>query len=132
MHPRGSSLVTSIASVVGLVLVGVGGYNLVTSGCVTGACSAGAAVSAVSTSSAHSCGSGCSEHGPKPAVVEASTGAEACCEGKGRTDGKACCGTSACSTDSNKDCDKPCDGDSKDAAPAAEPATEPTEVAANN
>jgi len=120
----GSSLFTSIASVAGLVLVGVSGYNMVTTGCILGKCEAGAVVTSVSTESSHSCGSGCSDHANEDSnVIEASqktdaSKADGCCNGEGLKED--CCGGTSCSPE-GKDASS-CD-ESKECAPAATPKT---------
>lgn len=79
----GSGLWTTIGAVVGLVAIGYGGYNVLTTGCPLGTCSESSAASVVPASAAD-------------------TSKEAChAEGAECTKGEACTKTEACTKDAN-------------------------------
>jgi hypothetical protein len=129
---------TSIASisavVAGLLGVGVGGYNLVTTGCPLGTCAAPATTTQVSTDADHACALGCGHESHTKDVVAAGAvsgekkDAHGCCHSE-----KACSeevvaagAVSDKSASDKKDCDaSACDkaeacckkGEKKDGAP---------------
>jgi hypothetical protein len=86
---------TSIGAVaLGLIAVGVGGYNLITTGCPFGTCDA-PTTTAVSTTTEHSCALGCEHDHDAPvvsaaAVSEKSEKKEACCHGEHADHAKSC------------------------------------------
>ncbi|MFZ2873374.1 MAG: hypothetical protein WAZ94_02705 [Phycisphaerales bacterium] len=68
----GSGLWTTIGAVVGLVAIGYGGYNVLTTGCPLGTCSESASASVVPASTADKAGEACHAEG------EACTKTEGC------------------------------------------------------
>lgn len=125
---------TSIASitavVAGLLGVGVGGYNLITTGCPLGTCASPAVTTQVSAVEDHNCALGCGHESHKSEVVAAGAvsaegkdahgcchSAKSCSEGEviaaGAVSEKKECDASAC--DKAETCCKK--GEKKECAP---------------
>ncbi len=127
------SLVKPVIALVGLAAVGVGGYNLVTTGCPLGTCQEEAAVTTAATSTGDECALGCGSCDESAKTVQlVADEAKSCCDSEGATQLVAdeaksgCCESEAAAavqlvadkaTDScegKTDCSTPCEG--KDAA----------------
>lgn len=84
---RHGSTISTVLVGLGLIALGVGGFNLVTAGCPLGICRTAAHFASTSASPASlprpACGSDCttSDHAHD----------KACCKGEGKTEGE-CCG----------------------------------------
>jgi hypothetical protein len=144
-----STLASSAAMGLGLVAVGVGGYNLLTTGCPLGSCSnTSTEVVTTSTSDAHECALGCGHDSHNAVAVsttkkscEATCSSEAksscseaealtttvsseshkaCCHGEGPKE--ACCGGKQCEEGKSKEGKEGKDVAQSESVPAKDPA----------